>query len=41
MVQKLIQLTGGKVKNIGTCYITYYGKFDIATNAGKVKAIRN
>lgn len=29
----------GKVKYIGTCYITYYGKFDIATNAGKVKSI--
>lgn len=29
----------GKVKNIGTCYITYYGKFEIATNAGKVKSI--
>lgn len=29
----------GKVKSIGTCYITYYGMFDIATNAGKVKSI--
>ncbi len=29
----------GKVKSIGTCFITYYGSFEIPTNAGKVKTI--
>lgn len=29
----------GKVKNIGTCFITYYEAFEIATRAGKIKSI--
>lgn len=29
----------GKVKSIGTCYITYYGPFEIETKIGKIKAI--
>lgn len=29
----------GKVKSIGTCFITYYGSFELPTSAGKVKSI--
>lgn len=29
----------GKVKSIGTCFITYYGSFEIPTKRGKIRTI--
>ena len=31
----------GKVKSIGTCFITYYDSFQVKTKAGKVKMLGN
>ncbi len=32
-------LNRGKVKSIGTCFITYYGPFEIETKRGKIKSL--